>query len=167
VRGSHGCVGVEKMVLSPVGQRIVHLEATLNGPKRYRACDADDWNVLAVGAADTVDSAQSAHAVGYEQRAQAVQARIAVRRIGRVQLTAGTDSFQRASVPEQLQQRKVVIAGNTEQVPNTGFLQAAKQKVSDRLFHSEYLLSALGELHAIYPIVSAVLLSNFSCFKRT
>ncbi len=36
---------------------------------------------------------------------------------------------------------ETVIARHTEDVPNTSFLQAAKQKVSDRLVHDAHLLS--------------------------
>src|SRR5262249_36023546 len=102
VRGGYMRVGIEEVVKAPVGHRVVHPQAAVNGPERYRSGDADDRDVLAIGAGDTVDRAQSADAVRREQCAQAVQPRIAVRRIGCVQLTACADPFQRARVLELL-----------------------------------------------------------------
>jgi hypothetical protein len=89
---------VDEVVIAPIGYCEVHPQATVDGSQRYRSGDADDRHVLAVGAADTVDRAQGADAICHQQRAQAVQPRIAVRRIGRVQLTACADPFQGASV---------------------------------------------------------------------
>src|SRR5262249_25275593 len=99
--------------------------------ERYRSADADNRDVLAVGAGDTVDRTQGANAVRHKQRAQAVQPGIAVRRIGRVELTACADPLQRPGVLELLQKREVVVAGNAEQVPDAGLLEAAKQEVAD------------------------------------
>src|SRR5215813_11415491 len=72
VRGGHMCVGVEEMVISPVGHRVVHPQATVDRPEWYRSGDANDRDVLAVGAADTVDRGERADAVRHEQRAKAV-----------------------------------------------------------------------------------------------
>jgi hypothetical protein len=88
VRGGDLCVGIKEVVVGPVGHCVMHPEATVDGPERYRSSDADDRDVLATGAADTVDRAQGADAVRHQHRTQAVQACIAVRRIGRVQLVA-------------------------------------------------------------------------------
>src|SRR4030095_4020827 len=41
---------------------------------------------------------------------------------------------------------------NTKEVANTNFLQVAKQKVSDRLFHNAYLLSELGSRFDSSPL---------------
>src|SRR5262249_142546 len=97
----------------------------------YRSRDADDRDVLAVGAAHTVDRAERADAVGHQKRAQAVEPCIAVRRIGRVQLAARADPLQRATVLELLQQFEVVVAGNAEQVADAGLLESAKQEIAD------------------------------------
>src|SRR5215813_6732625 len=66
VRGSYVCIGVEEMVVAAISHRVVHPQAALDGPERYRSGDADDRDVLAVGAADTVDSAQGADAVRHK-----------------------------------------------------------------------------------------------------
>src|SRR5262249_43013650 len=124
-------VRVQKMVPVSVGHRVVHSQATIDGPERYRSGDADDRDVLAIGAADTVDRGERADAVRHEQRTEAVQPRITVRRIRRVQLTACANPFQRAGVLELLQQFKIVVAGNAEQVPDARLLETAKQEVAD------------------------------------
>src|SRR4029450_692442 len=120
------------MVPRPIGHRMVHPEAAVERLEWYRSGDADDGDVLAVGAADTVDGAQRADAVGHEQRAQSVPARIPLRPIRRVQFTACAAPWQDASVLELLQQLEVVVAGNAEQVTNAGLLETAKQEISDR-----------------------------------
>ena len=91
VRGGDVRVGVEEVVIGPVGHCVVHPQATVDGPERYRSGDADDRDVLAVGAANTVDRAERADAVRHQYCAQAVQPRIAVCRIGSIQLTARAD----------------------------------------------------------------------------
>src|SRR5262245_2766077 len=119
------------MVPAPVGHRMVHAKATVDGPEWYRSGDADDGDMLAIRASDTVDGAQWADPVRHGERAEASQPRVAVRRIRGIQLVACAHPFQRAGVVELLQQLEVVIAGNTEQMPNPSFLQAAKQEVSN------------------------------------
>jgi hypothetical protein len=91
VRDSYVCVGVEEMVIAPVGHRMVHPEAAFYRPERYRSGDADDRDMLAVRAAHAIDRAERADAVRHQYRAQAVQPRIAVRRIGGIQLAARAD----------------------------------------------------------------------------
>jgi len=61
---------------------------------------------------------------------------------------------------------QAVITGDTKDVANSSFLKAAKQKVSNRLFHNAYLLSLFGELHPIYPTPSGVAF-EFFIFSRT
>ena len=113
------------MVPGTISHRVVHPKATVDGPERYRSADANDRDVLAVGAGDTIDRAQGADAVRHQQRADAIQPRIAVRRVGGVQFVACADPFQRAGVLELLQQREVVVAGNAKQVPDPGLLKTA------------------------------------------
>jgi hypothetical protein len=55
VRGGDMCEGVEEVVIGPIGHRVMQSEATLDGPERYRSSDADDQNVVAIGAGDTID----------------------------------------------------------------------------------------------------------------
>jgi hypothetical protein len=119
------------VVKTPVGHCVVHPEATVDGPERYRSRDANDRDMLAVRAADAVDGAERTDAVGNQERAQTVQPRITIRRVGRVQLAAVADSFQRTRVLELLQELEIVVAWNAEQVPDAGFLETAKQKVAD------------------------------------
>jgi hypothetical protein len=57
VRGGDLCVGIKEVVVGPVGHCVMHPEATVDGPERYRSADANDRDVLAVGAGDTVDRA--------------------------------------------------------------------------------------------------------------
>ena len=57
VRRSDVCVGFEEVVIGPVGHCVVHPETTVDRPERYRTSDADDRDMLAIGAADTVDRA--------------------------------------------------------------------------------------------------------------
>jgi len=61
--------------------------------------------------------------------------------MGCVELVAISNPGGFTSVLELLHQSEVVIARHTEEVPNTSLVQAAKQKVSNRLFHDGYLLS--------------------------
>ena len=68
MRGGHVCIGIEEVVIGPVGHSVVHPQATVDGPERYRSGDADDRDVLAIGAADTVDRAQGADTVRHQQR---------------------------------------------------------------------------------------------------
>jgi hypothetical protein len=69
VRGSHMCICVEEVVEAPVRHRMMHSQAAVDGPERYRSGDADDRDMLAVGAADPVDCAERADAVRHQKRA--------------------------------------------------------------------------------------------------
>src|SRR5262245_5315517 len=113
------------MVPAAVSHRVVHPETTVDRPEWYRSRDGDDGDVLAAGAGDPVDRAPLADTVGHEQRTQAIQACITIRRVGRVQLTACADPFKRARILELLQQFEVVVAGNAEQVSDAGLFQSA------------------------------------------
>jgi len=66
VRGSHMRVGVEEMVIAPVGHGVVHPQATVDGSERYRPGDADDRHMLAIGSADAVDRAERADAICHQ-----------------------------------------------------------------------------------------------------
>jgi hypothetical protein len=66
VRGGDVCVGIEKVIIGPIGHCVMHPQATVDRPERYRSSNADDRDVLAIGAADTVDRAQRAHAVRHQ-----------------------------------------------------------------------------------------------------
>jgi hypothetical protein len=57
------CGGVEEVVRGPIGHRMMHPEATVDRPERYRSSDADDRDVVAIGAADIIDRAQGTNAV--------------------------------------------------------------------------------------------------------
>src|SRR5262249_36991446 len=57
VRRGHVRIGVEEVVIVPVGHRVVHPQATVDGPEWYRSGDANDWDVFAIGSADTIDRA--------------------------------------------------------------------------------------------------------------
>jgi hypothetical protein len=111
--------------------------------------------MLAVGAANTVNRAEGAYAVRHRERAQAVQPRIAVRRIRRVEFTARADQFQRASVLKLLQQLEIVVAGNAEHVSDACLLETTKQEIAD--LHSLALVARLRfcllRLVSVRPVV--------------
>jgi hypothetical protein len=60
------CEGIEEVIIAAVGHRVVHPQAAFDGPERYRSRDTDYRDVLAVGAADTVDRTERADAVRYQ-----------------------------------------------------------------------------------------------------
>src|SRR5215468_9691491 len=94
-----------------------------------------------VSTGDAVDRAKSSDTVRHNQRADAVDSRICIGRIGRIELVAISNPDGFTSVLELLHESEVVIARHTEEVPNTSLVQAAKKKVSNRLFHDRHLLS--------------------------
>ena len=67
--------------------------------------------------------------------AQAVNSSITVGGIGAVELVASADPGRLAAIFQLLHELQVVIAGNTEDVPDACLMKAAEQKVSDGLFH--------------------------------
>src|SRR5215469_14237130 len=105
--------------------------------------------MLAECAGDAVDRTESSDTMRNHHRADAVDSRISIRRVGGVEFVAISDPGRLAKVFELLHEFKVVIARHTENVPNASFLKAAKQKVSNRLCHNAYLLSVPDELHPI------------------
>src|SRR5262249_40547014 len=109
--------------------------------------------MFAVGAGDAVDRAESAHTVRYNQGAKAVDSRIGIGRVGRIEFVAISNPGRFTPVLQLLHKFEIVIARHTEDVPNTSFLQAAQQEVSYRLVHDAYLLlDAAGVL----PVVKQV-----------
>src|SRR5262249_934076 len=99
--------------------------------------DQDHGNVLAVGTGDAVDRAKSSDTVRHNQRADAVDSRIRIGRVGGIELVAISNPSWFTPVFELLHEFQVVIAGNTKDVPNTNFLQAAKQKDPYRFIHDQ------------------------------
>src|SRR5215467_13148363 len=79
----------------------------------------------------------------------AVDSRIRIGGVGSIELVAISNPSRFTAVFELLHELQVVIAGDTKDVANTSFLKAAKQKVSNRLFHNAYPLSVVGEPHPI------------------
>ena len=80
----------------------------------------------------------------------AVDSRIRIRPVGGVELAAVSNPARPTTVLQLLYEFEVVIAGNTKEVANTNFLQAAKQKVSDRLFitHISFQSLVRGSIRA-------------------
>src|SRR5262249_17979039 len=118
-----------------IGERVMHQISTLNGSQWKRSRNQNDRNMFAVRAGDAIDRAEGPDTVGHNQRANAVDSRISIGRIGRVELVAVSNPGGLTAVFELLHEFEVVVAGNTKDVPNTGFVQAAKQKKSNRFFH--------------------------------
>ena len=101
--------------------------------------------MLAVRTGNAVDRAKSSDTVCHNHRADAVDSRIRIGRLGGIELVAVSNPGRLTQVFELLHEFEVVIAGNTKDVANTSFLKAAEQKVSDRLPHNADLL--LIEFH--------------------
>src|SRR4029077_1977822 len=99
----------------------------------------DHRNMFAIGTGDAVDGAKCSDTVCHNHRADAVDSRVRIRRVGGVKLAAVSNPGRLTAVFELLHESQVVIAGNTKQVANTSLLQAAKQKVPNGLFHNECL----------------------------
>jgi hypothetical protein len=119
----------------------VHQISTLYGSQWNGTGNADHGNMFAVGACDAVDRAERADTVRHNQGTKAVDSRIRIGRVGRVEFVAISNPGRFTAVLELLHELEIVIARHAEDVPNTSFLQAAKQKVPDRLVHNAYLLS--------------------------
>jgi hypothetical protein len=129
LRGGHLRVGVYEPVPGPVGHRVMHPQAALHRPVRDRPADTDHRDVLCVGAGHPVDRAQRAHRVGHDQRGHAVQPRVAVRRVGRVQLVTRAYPLQRPGVLHLLKQLKVVVTRHPERMPDPGLPDTPEQEV--------------------------------------
>jgi hypothetical protein len=85
--------------------------------------------------------AKSSDTVRHNQRANSVDSCIRIGSVGCVELVAIANPGRFTPVLQLLHEFEIVIARHTKDVPNTSFLQAAKQKVPDRLVHNACLLS--------------------------
>src|SRR5215469_3623902 len=138
----------------------MHKVSTLNGSQWKGATNADDGYVFAVCTGDAVDRAKSSDTVRYTECAEAVDSCIRIGRVGCVELIAISDPDRFTPVLELLHESEIVIAWHTEDVPNTSFLQAAKQKVSNRLFHDKCLQGLRWEPCSVSPTTSESSNSN-------
>src|SRR5262249_46382829 len=146
LRGRHFGEHTREVPFFWIGESVVHQIPTLNGSQWKRPRNQDYGNMLAVGTGDAVDRAESSDTVRHNQRANAIDSRIRIGRVRAIELVAISNPSRLTAVFELLHESEVVIAGDTKDVANTGFLQATKQKVSNRLFHHACLLSVLREL---------------------
>ena len=69
-----------------IGESVVHQISTLYGSQWNGTGNADHGNMFAVGARDAVDRAERADTVRHNQSTKAVDSRIRIGRVGRVEL---------------------------------------------------------------------------------
>ena len=104
----------------------MHQISTLNGSQWKGARNQDHGNVFAVGTGDTVDRAKSSDTVCDNHRADPIDSRIRIRRVGGVELIAISNPGRLTSVFQLLHQTKIVIARHTENVLDSRFLKTTK-----------------------------------------
>ncbi len=106
------------------------------------AADDDHRRLLRIGTGHRVDEAQATHAVGDTDRPDALDARIGVRRVARVELIGSADHTD-GTVFEQPVEAEHEIARDTEDVGEAHRLQACDQVLADgRLARAAQRLAA-------------------------
>jgi hypothetical protein len=111
------------MLVVTVTERVMHWRPGALCGRGRRANDMDDRHVLGVRARDPVDRAELPHAVRGQQRSGTVDAGVAVRRVRGVELVGIADPGQLLTVKNMVQERQVVVARNTEHMPDADFGQ--------------------------------------------
>ena len=111
------------MVEDPVGAVVVGVGS---------ADDADEGEVLAVGAGDGVEDAEAADGEGDDARANALGARVAVGGVAGVELVAAADEVEVWLRDEVVEECQVEVAGDGEHVPHADLHEAAGQVAAQR-----------------------------------
>ena len=124
----------------PVGERVVHQIAMLDGPHGRRATDAYDRHMLAIGTSDAVDRAECADAVGDHQGTQPMEPCVAIGGIGGVQLITGADPGWIAALRYLLHELQIVVTRNAEEVLDARLVQPPEHEITDGLFHGRIFL---------------------------
>lgn len=106
------------MVEDPVGAVVVGIGSS---------DDANHWQILAVSSGDGVEDAESADGEGDHAGADALGARVAVGGVAGVELVAAADEVETRLGDEVVEERQVEVAGNGEDVPDTGLGEAASK----------------------------------------
>src|SRR5215475_3547971 len=140
----------------------MHQISTLNRSQWEGARNHNHGNMLAVCTSDAVDRAQSSDTVRHTHRTDAVNSCIRISRVGRIELIAVSNPRRFTAVFQLLHEFEVIVAGNTKDVPHASFLQAAKQKISNRLFHNACLLQVLFELSGCVTGEDEVMISRLA-----
>ncbi len=109
-----------------------HGGAPLRGA--WAADEDDERHLLGVGAGDRVHGAEAAHAPGDAHGADAVDARVGVRRVAGVELIAGADELD-ARCDQPVHEGEHVIARHAERVLEAGLLEALGEISGDRGLH--------------------------------
>ena len=94
----------------------MHQISTLNGSQWNGTGNADHGNMFAVDA-DAIDCADGAAPVRHNQGTKAVDSRIRIGRVGRVEFVAISNPGRFTPVLELLHEFEIVIARHTEDVP--------------------------------------------------
>src|ERR1700722_3546749 len=124
---------------------MMHHLAAFERSQRKRSANANYGYMLAVGAGNPIQRAQSPYAICDRERGQAANSSVTVGGIRTVQLVASANPGRVASVFQLLHELQVVIARNAKDVPDACLIKPAQQEVSDGLFHVVSLSSRLRD----------------------
>ena len=116
-------VAVEQAV---VDRKPAALDVQARGPG-----DVQHRHVLGVGAGDAVHGRQLAHAVGRDDDPEAVDSRVAVGHVGRVELVRVADPPKAGMSLDLVEEGEVVVAGKAEDMAHAGRGDAVEQVTAD------------------------------------
>ena len=145
----------QKVTEVAVAQCMVHAVATLLRPACGRAHNMDHRQIFGETAGRAVDGAQFADAEGGQQRRRAATARIAVRRIGRVEFVGAADPADIPMGDHAIEKLQVIVARHAKQMTDADLLKARQQIISyGKALHMP-LLSPVSGLSIRYAAKAA------------